>query len=146
MLDRAKTAGEDLLPPAALLCGLRQLRERVSIRQWLGEFVAFCEPIEPDDWPGVAMAPVLAGLGFLVLGFFMFWLCIEPPDIVLPVAAAGEAMLPPDMEPELVGVDGPDIVPPVWAKAVPVRAVTAKVMIAKAAVRVVKVFMVFPLR
>jgi hypothetical protein len=73
---------------------------------------------------------------------FVFGLCIDPPDIVLPVEPAGDAMLPPDIVPELAGVDGPDIDPPVWAKAVPASAVAASVMIAKAAV--VKVFMVFP--
>ena len=83
--------------------------------------------------------PVAAGF-FLP---FVFGLCIDPPDIVLPVEPAGDAMLPPDMVPELAGVDGPDIDPPVWAKAVPASVVAASVMIAKAAV--VKVFMGVPL-
>lgn len=49
-----------------------------------------------------------------------------------------------DIVPELAGVDGPDIDPPVWAKAVPAKAVAASVMTASAAVREVKVFMVVP--
>jgi hypothetical protein len=52
---------------------------------------------------------------------------------------------PPDIVPELAGVDGPDIDPPVWAKAVPAKAVAASVMIATAAAWVVKVFMVVSL-
>jgi hypothetical protein len=74
---------------------------------------------------------------------FVSGLCIDPPDIVLPVEPAGDAMLPPDIVPELAGVDGPDIDPAVWAKAVPASVVAASVMIAKAAV--VKVFMGVPL-
>jgi hypothetical protein len=67
---------------------------------------------------------------------FVFGLCIEPPDIVLP--PAGDAMLPLDIVPELAGVDGPDIDPPVcWAKAVPARAVAAKAQTVNAAERVV---------
>ena len=58
---------------------------------------------------------------------------------------AGDAMLPPDIVPELAGVDGPDIDPPVWAKALPANAAAAKVITANAAVRVVKVFMGIPL-
>jgi hypothetical protein len=110
------------------------------------------EPIEPDDWPGVAIPPdVCPGVAIApaAVGFFLpfvFGLCIEPPDMVLPVEPAGDAMLPlPDIVPVPAGVDGPDIDPPVWAKAAPATTVAAKVMIANAAVRVVKVFMGVPL-
>jgi len=103
-----------------------------------------CELIPPEDCAGVPIAPVAAGLVLDL--FFVFGLCIDPPDIVLPVEPAGDAMLPPDIEPpdivpELAGVEGPDIEPPVcWANAVPATAVAASVMIAKAAVRVVMDF------
>jgi hypothetical protein len=91
------------------------------------------------------MTPLPAAFFLFAVVVFVFWPCIAAPDIVLFVEPAGEAMLPPDMEPELAGVDdGPDIDPPVWAKAVPARAAAARVMIAKAAVRVVRVFMVVP--
>lgn len=111
--------------------------------------IELCAPIAPDDWPGVPIAPVAAGLGFLlvVVAPFMGW--VAPPNMVfevVPAGVAGDDMLPPDMEPELVGVDdGPDIDPPDCAKAVPERAAAPSVMMANRAARVVKVFMVVPL-
>ena len=128
-----KTAGEAKAPPAVFLFGLSRF-SRTTICNQCG--VVPIEPCEPvPDCAGVPVAPVAAGF-FLPL---VFGLCIEPPDMVLPLA--GDAMLPPDIVPELAGVDGPDIDPPVWAKAAPARAVAASVMIAKAAARVVRVFM-----